>query len=231
MSKLIFQGRHNRVWDAIFRNDSWTSIVLCRGLNPILLGRDLHSIYNIDATIEDKDVYIVLMTGDKSGDIRSHGLIFMDSLRPHTYNESTKEVMFTNSRIVLNIHDAVSDASTNFVDWRRLLSFVEDSLFSAYLYQKDNHYALRPLRIEDATSAGAKITDITIESLTLRLANKMPDGPEMLDSKSYFGTDGFRDNRIRGILEETTPQTRKNCLWWRVSMTNRPHLLPRIDEE
>jgi hypothetical protein len=162
MSKLIFQGRHNRVWDAVFRNESWTSIVSCHGLNPMLVGQDLHSIYNMDDTIDNRCVYMVLMTGDASGKIRSHSLLFMDSLRPHTYNKSTKEVMFTNSRIVLNIHDAVSNISTKFVDWERLFSCLEDSLLSAYLYQQDHYYALRPLRIEDVTSAGVKISDTTI---------------------------------------------------------------------
>jgi hypothetical protein len=88
MSTLTFQGRHNSVWDAIFQNESWTSIVQCHGLNPILLDQDLHSIYDMDDMVEKQCVYILLITGDKSGDICSHSLVFMDSLRPHTYNKT-----------------------------------------------------------------------------------------------------------------------------------------------
>jgi hypothetical protein len=197
----------------------------------MLVGRDLHSIYNMDDIVEDQSLYIVLMTGDKSGDIRAHSLIFMDSLRPHTYNKTTKEVTFTNSRVILNIHDAVSNVSTNFVDWRRLFSCLEESLRSAYLYQQDHHFALRPLHIEDATSAGVKISDVTIESLTLHLARKMSEKLERLYSKPWFDTDGLGDSRMRDIPEEATPQMRDNCLWWRVPMTSQPHRLPRIDEE
>lgn len=229
MSNLIFQGRHNNVWDAIFENESWTSIVRCHGLNPILLGRDLHSIYNIDNTADNQCVYILLMTGDESGDIRSHSQIFMNSLRPHTYSKTTQEVMFTNSRVILNVHDAVSNVSTRFVDWRRLFSCPEDSLRSAYLYQQDHHYALRPLRIDDTTGAGAKLSDVTIESLTLRLARK-PDGLEKGGSKSYYGTDRPGDSRMGEILK-TTPQMRENCIWWRVPIISQPHRLPRIVEE
>lgn len=136
----------------------------------------------------------------------------MDSLRPHTYNKTTKEVLFTNSRVILNVQDAVSNVSTNFVDWRRLFSCLEESLRSAYLYQQDHHYALQPLCIEDSTGAGVKVSDVTIESLTLRLARKIPDELEKLGSKSYFGTDGHRGSRMGDILKETTPQMRENCL-------------------
>ena len=156
------------------------------------------------------------MTGDESGDIRSHSLIFIDSLRPHTYNKTTKEVMFTNSRIILNVHDAVSNDSTNFVNWGRLFSCPENSLRSAYLYQRDHYYALRPLRIEDVTGAGVKISDVTIELLTLRLAQKMPEEVEKLCSKPSFDVDGLMQFRES---------------WWRVPMTSQQHRLPRIDEE
>jgi len=171
-------------------------------------------------------VYILLMTGDTSGDIRSHSLIFMDSLRPHTYNKTTKEVLFTNSRVILNVHDAVSNVSTKFVDWRRLFSCPEESLRSAYLYQQDHHYALRPLRLEDATGAEVKISDVTIESLTLRLARKLPEELDKLGPKIYVG-----GSRMGDIPEETTPQKRESYLWWRVPMTSQPHRLPRIVEE
>ncbi|KFY30696.1 hypothetical protein V493_01736 [Pseudogymnoascus sp. VKM F-4281 (FW-2241)] len=155
----------------------------------------------------------------------------MDSLRPHTYNKTTKEVLFTNSRVVLNIHDAVSSVSTDFVDWRRLFSCPEDSLRSAYLYQQDHHYALRPIHIEDATRAKAKISDVTIESLTLRLARKTPEELEKLGSKSYFGTDGLGRSQMGGILEQTNPQIRENCPWWTAPITSQPHRLSRIVEE
>ncbi|KAL5351073.1 hypothetical protein ACLOAV_004648 [Pseudogymnoascus australis] len=185
----------------------------------------------MDDTAENQCVYILLMTGDKSGDIRSHSLIFMDSLRPHMYNKSAKEVLFTNSRVILNIHDAVSNVSKKFVDWRRLFSCPEESLRSAYLYQQDHHYALRPLRIEDATGPEVKIPDVTIESLTARLAKNLPNELEKLSSKLYVGTDGLGGSRMGDIPEETTPQKRESYLWWRVPMTSQPHRLPRIMEE
>jgi hypothetical protein len=59
----------------------------------------------------------------------------------------------------------------------------------------------------------------------------MPEELEKLCSKAWFETDGLGDGRIGDILEETTPQMRENCLWWRVPMTSQPHRLPRIDEE
>jgi hypothetical protein len=71
-STPLFQERHNRVWNAIFQNETWTSIASSHGLNPTAVGQNLHSIYDIDHTTGSQWAYIVLVIGDKSGDIRSY---------------------------------------------------------------------------------------------------------------------------------------------------------------
>lgn len=133
-STPLFQERHNRVWNAIFQNETWTSIASSHGLNPTAVGENLHSIYDIDHTTGSQWAYIVLVIGDKSGDIRSYSQTLFDSLRPHTFNETTEEVVFTKSRIVLNIHDALSNLAVSFTDPERLFSYQDNRLRSAYLY-------------------------------------------------------------------------------------------------
>lgn len=88
----------------------------------------------MNETIDDQSAYMVLLTGDESGDIRLHSQIFMESLRPYIFNQSTHEVIFTTSRIILNIHDAVSNVSENDVNWERLFASSQYTLRSAFLY-------------------------------------------------------------------------------------------------
>jgi hypothetical protein len=43
----------------------------------MLVGQDLHSVYEIDSMVEKEWAYIVLITGDAKGDICSYLLIFV----------------------------------------------------------------------------------------------------------------------------------------------------------
>lgn len=41
------------IWEDIFQdNEIWTSIASHHGLNPVLVGQDLYSVYEIDPIIE-----------------------------------------------------------------------------------------------------------------------------------------------------------------------------------
>jgi len=230
MSTSLFQGKNNRVWNAIFQNETWTSIASSHGLNA-LVGQNLHSIYDIDHTIENQPAYIVLVTGDKSGDIRSYSQIFIDSLRPHTFNETTKEVVFTNSKIVLNIHDALSNLGMNFMDPGRLFSYQDNSLRSAYLYWQDSHYALRTLGIEDVVGIGGKVSDLTNMSLICGIALKRPGDLQKRYCQQRFDTNGLRDRSTGSLPQVGYTYNRDNCLWWKGTMNDEPHRLYRIDEE
>lgn len=111
------------IWEDIFQdNEIWTSIASHHGLNPVLVGQDLYSVYEIDPIIEKEWADIVLIAGDTKGDICSYSKYLFDSLRPHTFNETTNEVVFTDLKIRLNVHDALSYTSTEFVDQERLFS-------------------------------------------------------------------------------------------------------------
>lgn len=125
----------DNIWKEIFQdNDIWTSIATHHGLNPMLVGQDLHSVCEIDFMVGKEWAYIVLITGDAKGDICSYSKYLFDSLRPHTFDKATNEVVFTDLKIRLNIHDAISHTSTNFIDQERLFSQQGYSLESAYLY-------------------------------------------------------------------------------------------------
>lgn len=118
--------RHNNVWDGvIFRNMSWTLIASSRGLNPAIIGRDVPTIFNGTHDLEYQQAYIVLVTGDRTGDIRFYSKVFLDSLMPHTLCKAANEVVFKNSNITLNIHDALEAPGVIYMEPERLFSFQE----------------------------------------------------------------------------------------------------------
>jgi len=70
------QEKHSRVWNMIFQNEDWmTKATTEFGVNPILIGPNLDAYYNNNSQ-EYKPAYMVLVTGDRSEDLRFQRKLF-----------------------------------------------------------------------------------------------------------------------------------------------------------
>ncbi|KFY27451.1 hypothetical protein V491_00904 [Pseudogymnoascus sp. VKM F-3775] len=105
------QKRSARVWDLIFKDDSWFQAIdslsydsATPAPNPTLVGYDLAKLYHGSST----SAYIALLVSDWGGDCRFFKKIFFASLRDHDYNEKASEVHFKKTNIILHIGDVVN---------------------------------------------------------------------------------------------------------------------------
>ncbi len=145
--------KHSKLWNSIFENENWLSVMSERGLNPVLIGHDLHQIYHAEnIKTKTKSTYLVLVLGydgdggkyekpyvaDKSG-------VLIDSLIPHTRLRS-REMFFPKTQITLNICDAVYDHHyTTITQPQRLLSRELGRIYSAVLYCNDDSFEVRTI--------------------------------------------------------------------------------------
>jgi len=165
--------RHSSIWDLILKPDEvWTPLAVEMGLLPFLVGCDLHKIKD-QAT---EPAFIVLLTGDKTGNIRQHRDKLLSSLRPHELRNG-QEIVFKNSNIVMNVVDALYSTFFTTLDPKKLFSYEEGKLQSACLYWKDKEYALHVIETGDIVGIGWQAP--TLESvshicgITFRVPNKV----------------------------------------------------------
>lgn len=186
------QQQHAKVWKAIFKDENWTSKARAQGLNPALVGHDLHNLYDCADIQSAKPTYIALVTGDMSGDLRHYKETLLTSLRPHTFiNESTKEIAFAGTEITLNISDAIDNPEIVPIQPTKLFSR-SGKLRSACLYWGDNKlvkirkdnklvkigkndYKLVTIRRKDIVGIGRKATTLENVSLVCGLTLRMHD--------------------------------------------------------
>lgn len=166
------QQKHSNVWSAILKTENWTSLATIMGLNPALVGQNLHNLYDCEDTRNGQPAYIVLVTGDSSGDIRFYKQILLDSLRPHTFNNETNEVAFKNLNITLNIDDAISCSELISLQPKKLFSYQYKRLRSACLYWQDDRYALYDIGADDIIGIGRKVH--TLKSVSLVCGLTLP---------------------------------------------------------
>ena len=236
-----FQERHNRVWEGIiFQNKTWTLIASSLGLNPALIGRGVPAIYHGTDGSETPQVYIVLVTGDKSGAIRFYSKVFLDSLRPHTFCRVASEVVFKDSNITLNIHDVLEAPEIIRMEPERLFSYQEDRLCSAYIFLHDSRYALRTLGPESITGIGGKALVLNDVSIICGLVLNPSEASELQKTQQVFCVKGLRGKYVRQIGQTGQAGHAYNgdiCLGWkwvakgkRVAK-GRPRPLSQIIEE
>jgi hypothetical protein len=85
--------KHDKVWDTIFpKNKTWLSVASKMGLIPVIVGQDVSTLYNGSR----EPAYIVLVTGDYSGDLRLQKQLLLDCLEldndKRLFNERTQEL-------------------------------------------------------------------------------------------------------------------------------------------
>jgi hypothetical protein len=132
------QKRHAQVWNAIFEKDTWLSLAVNAGLNPVLIGHNIHAYYANRNPTGHIPAYMVLIINDGEGDMRFKKDILFQSLRPHTFNPDTWEVVF-DSGITLNVFQAMTSWDSVTMDPRKLFSYKRKRLRSSYLYYQGSH--------------------------------------------------------------------------------------------
>jgi len=119
------------LWDSIFGDYKWlNNIVQDLAANPILVGTRLDS----------KPAYMVLISGDISGDVTYTKDLFFSSLKPHKHVEGAGEIIFDYG-ITLNIADILQCPEVIPVDIQKLL-YDGDEPRSTYSFWKDADCAL-----------------------------------------------------------------------------------------
>lgn len=230
MSTFNCQEKHHKVWDGFFQNHTWTSIASSLGLNLAVVGQNLRAVYNGNHGMDTPPAHIVLVTGDKSGDIRFHRKTFFDSLRPHTFYESTNEVFFKDLNIMLNIHDALKSPEMIFIDPEKLISYEKNGLYSAYLFWHDSKYALRTVGPGDIVGIGGKASVLRDVSIICGLALAPPESFGLHETQQVFCIKGLSGRSVGPLSRTGYVYNGDNCLGWKW-IANMPSPLSHIDEE
>lgn len=154
--------KHSAILKHIFYDhEKWTSIVRRMGLNTILVGDDLHLLYDDPM----QPAYLALLTGDRTKTIRHNKSKLMAALRPHSLNKYN-EIVFIHSKIILNIEEAIHNPFYVTLTPAKLFAYGKDrQLRSASLYLWDNEYAVRTIELQDIVGSAEKISEIRDVSL------------------------------------------------------------------
>jgi hypothetical protein len=171
------EDKHSRLWNSIFQDEKWLSVMVESGLNPVLIGHDLHHIYHTkDIKTKTKSKYLVLVLG-YNGDggkydkpyVTDKMDLLISSLKPHKRLDSG-ERFFQETGVTLNIRDALYDSNyTTISQPRRLVSRKLGGLYSAYLYWIDDSFKLRTIKPVYIIGIGRALTKKNISN-TMGLA-------------------------------------------------------------
>ncbi|KAF8856260.1 hypothetical protein BDZ45DRAFT_691891 [Acephala macrosclerotiorum] len=157
---------HDKIWNALFpRNKAWLLLATGMGLVPVLLGQGLKNTHSGDSA----PIYIVLSTGDYSGDLRCERDLLLQCLEVHDYSnrrfdEKNKEVILEEFNITLNIEDAWFNFDSIKIDPRKLFS--KHCVSSAALFWGD--YDLRTIESDAVVGIGRRAT--SLESVASKCA-------------------------------------------------------------
>jgi acyl-coenzyme A thioesterase PaaI-like protein len=195
--------KHSDILKNIFRLDEkWTAIARRQGIKLVLVGDNLHALYNDPM----QPAYLALVAGDKTKTIRHDIARLLAALRPYKLNKKN-EIVFHESRIVLNIDDAIHNPFFITATPKKLFGYCEQGkLRSASLYLQDSEYSLRTIRQDDIVGAGARIStlqDVTSEMgtrigvqsavMSVAILSGSPIGGQLLElsHKSFAGLQVF----------------------------------------
>jgi hypothetical protein len=160
IEQLPNENRHRIVWHEIFRDYKWLDRMIDSGYSPVLVGIDLHLLYNEDIYNADEDdvpIYLVLLCGEKcyeAGTMNPYTSV-RASLRPHSSvgdGWEAEEVVLRHRNIRLSIGDNFTQK-----EWPHLPISAPQNLFSrttwftsgdgalntSYLYYKNDYCILR----------------------------------------------------------------------------------------
>jgi hypothetical protein len=150
-----------------------------RGINPVLIGYDLHYLYSIKNIRESTKVtYLVLVLG-YDGDGGRYGRpwtndkssLLLASLRPNYEDHAFHEYYFPEIKLILNIRDGMDNEHYTTVSQPgRLVSreFMYRQLMglkSAYLYWKDDTFAIRKIHRKYIAGMGKASTKKSVSKI------------------------------------------------------------------
>lgn len=144
-----------------------------KGLNPALIGHDLHHHYHTkNIKTNTKSTYLVLILG-RDGDGGKYSKPYVwdkkdllySSLKQHTTLEN-REIFFLETKITLNVRNAIHDNHyTTITQPRRLVSRKLGGLYSAYLYWNDNSFKVRTITLEHIVGIGRAWTKKNVSNI------------------------------------------------------------------
>ena len=172
---------HSSIWDKIWEDNGWPLLATEMGLHPVLVG-------NLQALVDDLDrpITLTLLTGDKTGQIRLHREELLSSLRPHHLNER-HEVVFHDSKIILNVDDALYNTYFTTLCPETLFTYSEvRGLQSGSIYWHDSEYALRTIGPEDVVGVGGPASTLLDISLICGITLTHPRELELFDRRQFL---------------------------------------------
>jgi hypothetical protein len=144
-----------------------------KGLNPVLIGHNLHYIYHAkNIKPKTKSKYLVLVLG-YNGSGRKHNKpdmtdkmnLLIDSLKPYTRLES-RERFFPETGITFNIRDAIYNSYyTTITQPRQLVSRKLGGLYSAYLYWNNDSFQVRTIGPKHIIGIGRTLTKKNVSNI------------------------------------------------------------------
>ena len=151
------QEKHSKVWHAIFRDTTWiTKATTEYGLNPLLIGCDLYDCYADDFP-QAQSTYLVLVAGDRTGDLRFEKDMFLESLKPHKFHKEALEVEFETG-MTLNIANVYEDPEIIPLRPNRIFSRPHEGLDTAVMWWQES--TLRTLNHRNMVGIWGTVTSL-----------------------------------------------------------------------
>ena len=111
----------------------------------------------------------------QSRDIRFNKQTLLDSLKEtHIYNKDVNKVVFTKLNITLNIDNAIRCLKLISVELKKLLSYKQDLLRLAFLFQQDSDFTLHIVKQDEIVSIKGKALDLLNASMLCSMILKHP---------------------------------------------------------
>jgi hypothetical protein len=174
------QKRSARVWDMIFKDESWIQAVenikydFAHPPQLTLVGYDLIKLFDDSSS----SAYIALLVSDWHGETLDFKEKLFASLREYNFDQQKSEITFKNSNITLNINDVINTSDWILMkDPRKLFYYQKKKLQSAALYYRDDHlYQIGPEQIGgvEGISSRKKKCVKNICSLKLKFGDGAP---------------------------------------------------------
>ena len=133
------------LWKQIFKNTSWLEFALTfDGCSPVLIGHNLSAYRPRKSSTR---LYLALIAGDYSGDLRYESEKFFAALQDGwKYDKNRYEVQFP-SGITLNIYDVIECHESVKLPLEKVFTNTKQGVYSEYCYYK--YPAIKELRSSD----------------------------------------------------------------------------------
>lgn len=197
------QHKHARVWDLIFQSQEWLDEAEHRHINPVLIGYDLEKCYHGSQRKGGKENYLILQPGDMSGDFTTWSeelrQLFFSCLKPHNFDEATKEVRI-GCGLVVNVEAVLNDPEVLMLpDLNKLFSTSSGHPEGRYLFWQHRNHALGRLEYNEIAGINGKAKRLSQVDNICCLILSQSDMRAEHPSDYYFQKIGFNARSLRHI--------------------------------